>query len=298
MSEVFYSIGNPGRAALELPDGAPGSRSGPADVELTSAALPGMLIRAATSRGLLHRRHGTSRQDAFALSRRDAPGPSGQASVVAVVCDGVGQFGRSDEAAALVSRYLAELGAGGVPWPPAFVTANDQLRKVAAEALATESSDAVCDGMATTAVAVAVRREAGEWAGSAAWIGDSTVWHLDAGREWTLLTGTSEEEPEGFYHSTAVRPMPSADGACSHTEFRLDGGALFLMSDGVSNPLKWSSEVQDVLADWWMRPPDAITFAAQVGFARKAHVDDRTVIGIWPAGDAGGDTDDDDCQQG
>ncbi|HWF79301.1 MAG TPA: protein phosphatase 2C domain-containing protein [Streptosporangiaceae bacterium] len=295
MREVFYSIGNPGRAALELPDGAPGSRSGPADLELSAAALPGILIRAATTRGLLHRRHGTSRQDAFALSRRAAPGMNGEASVVAVVCDGVGQFGRSDEAAVLVSRCLADLGADGVPWPEAFASANDQLRKAADEVLATEDSDAIGDGMATTAVAVAVHREAGKWAGSAAWIGDSTVWHLSADRKWALLTTTSEEEPEDFYHSSAVRPMPSADGACSHREFQLDGGALFVMSDGVSNPLKWSSEVQEVLADWWMRPPDAITFAAQVGFARKAHVDDRTVIGIWPAG---GDADDDDCQQG
>ena len=36
------------------------------------------------------------------------------------------------------------------------------------------------------------------------------------------------------------------------------------------------------LAAWWARPPDPLTFAAQVGFARKTHVDDRTVVGIWP----------------
>jgi hypothetical protein len=32
-----------------------------------------------------------------------------------------------------------------------------------------------------------------------------------------------------------------------------------------------------------MRPPDPYTFAAQVGFARKSHIDDRTVVGIWSA---------------
>ena len=32
-----------------------------------------------------------------------------------------------------------------------------------------------------------------------------------------------------------------------------------------------------------MRPPDPFTFAAQVGFARKSHMDDRTVVGIWPS---------------
>jgi hypothetical protein len=283
MTEVPYSIGSPGRAALELPEGAPGSRSGPADVELSAAALPGMLIRAATSRGLLHRGHGTPRQDAFALTSRGG-------SAVAVVCDGVGQFGRSDEAAALVSRRLADLGAQGIAWPETFACANDQLRKLADEALANQGADRFRDGMATTAVAVAIRREGDDWVGSAGWIGDSTLWHLGQDRTWKLLTGTFDEEPESPYHSSAVRPMPSGDGACSLTEFRVTGGALFVMSDGVSNPLKWSSDVQQALALWWRRPPDALTFAGQVGFARKAHVDDRTVIGLWPdQGDVDGD---------
>ena len=70
-------------------------------------------------------------------------------------------------------------------------------------------------------------------------------------------------------------------------EFRVGPGALFVMTDGVANPLKWSSDVQEALAGWWTQPPDPFTFAAQVAFARKSHMDDRTVIGIWPSpGDA------------
>jgi hypothetical protein len=56
------------------------------------------------------------------------------------------------------------------------------------------------------------------------------------------------------------------------------------MTDGVGNPLAWSAEVRDTLARWWTRPPDPLGFAAQVGFARKSHIDDRTVVGIWPDG--------------
>jgi hypothetical protein len=283
MNKVPYSIGDPGRAALELPDGAPGGRSWPADVELSAAALPGMLIRAAASRGLLHRGRGVPRQDTFALSRREPD------LAIAVVCDGVGEFGRSDEAATLVSRSLADAGAQGVPWPEAFAGANDLLRKLHDETAAQEGSDSVRDGMATTAVATSVRFEGGEWTGSVAWIGDSTVWHLGADGTWTLLTGTSGES-ESYYHSSAVRPMPSRTGACSQADFRLAGGALFVMSDGVSNPLRWNGRVQRVLAGWWKRAPDAITFAAQVGFAMKTHLDDRTVIGIWPdRGEADGE---------
>ena len=76
--------------------------------------------------------------------------------------------------------------------------------------------------------------------------------------------------------------MPTPDGGCSWCSFRIRGGALFAMSDGVGNPLAWSTEVRATLAQWWSRPPDPLSFAAQVGFARKSHVDDRTVVGIWP----------------
>jgi hypothetical protein len=276
---MFFAIGNPGRAALEVPDGAPGARSGPADVELSAASLPRMLIRAATTRGLLHRARGTPRQDAFALGHRSVVGEIGQA--IAVVCDGVGHFGRSDEAAALVSRRLADLGADAVPWPDAFARANKELQKVAERALASETADPVRDGMATTALAVSVYRETDEWVGRVAWVGDSTLWHLGPAKCWTLLAGSLNDEIATNYHSTGVKPMPSADGACSSCEFHVDGGSLFVMSDGVANPLKWSHLVQETLADWWARPPDPFSFAAQVGFARKSHLDDRTVIGIW-----------------
>jgi hypothetical protein len=54
------------------------------------------------------------------------------------------------------------------------------------------------------------------------------------------------------------------------------------MSDGVGNPLRWSEDVQNALADWWREPPDPFRFAGQVSFARQTHLDDRTVVGIWP----------------
>jgi hypothetical protein len=284
----LYSIGAPGRAALELPIGPPTARVGSADVELSAASLAGMLVLAATSRGLEHRAAGTPRQDAFALAHR---GDRSETSwVIAVVCDGVGEFTRSDDAAMFVSRRLASLGAAGVPWPEAFARVNDELTKVANEALAADAAD----GMATTAVAVVVRQEAGQWLGEAAWVGDSTLWHLDTNARWTLVTCPSDDDGDPVYHSTNVTPLPSADGTCASCDFRLDGGALFVMSDGVANPLKWSHDVQGVLAEWWARPPDPFTFAAQVGFARKSHMDDRTVIGIWPDGgdaDAGSEAD-------
>ncbi len=274
-----FCIGDAGRAARELPAGPPAGRPGPADVEFSAAAVSGALLLAATVRGLQHRALGEPRQDAFAISYHGTAGEG--ARMVAVVCDGVGSAGRSEEAAALVSRRLACLGAAGLPWPEAFFRANEALREFVAESAEEEGIDSAANGMATTAVALAVHREVGDWVGDLAWAGDSAAWHLGSDSRWMPLSGL-EEDHEPDWCSAAARPLPSEDGGCLVTTFRVSGGALFLMTDGVSNPLSWSSGVQETLARWWARPPDPFSFAAQVAFARKTHTDDRTVIGIWP----------------
>jgi hypothetical protein len=266
-----YAIGDPGRAAAELSDGPPPDRDGPADIEVSAASLPGLLLRAASSRGLEHRASGSVRQDAFAVRRGQAAG------VVAVVCDGVGSLPLSDVAAELVSRRLADLGAAGVLWEEAFPLVNAELKKVAADAAADTGPSAA--GMATTAVTMSVGREADDWVGEAGWIGDSTVWHLDADGQWSCFA--SPPDADDVYHAGTVTPLPTSDGIPATTSFRLRGGALFMMSDGVGNPLRWSREVQETLARWWAVPPDPLVFAAQIAFARKSHQDDRTVIGIW-----------------
>ena len=272
-NDHFFAVGDPGRAAVETPDGPPPARVGPSDIELSTASLPGIRIRAASSRGVLHRAKRTVRQDAFALGHRAA---AGQEQAVVVVCDGVGSLDSSDYAAAQVSRRLAEYGAAGMPWPDSFAYANEELYKAACQ-----SEETGMGGMATTAVAVTVSRTDGVWLGEVAWVGDSPLWYLSDELEWTLLTG-SKNRGDQDYHSNGVQPMPTRDGSCTWCSFRLSGGALFVMTDGVGNPLLWNPEVRTTLATWWTRPPDPLTFAAQVGFAKKTHVDDRTVVGLWP----------------
>lgn len=267
---ALYSIGDPGRAAVETPDGPPPSLIGPSDTEVSAASLPDIRIRAASVRGVQHRVLHTVRQDAFALAQL------GSQVAVAVVCDGVGSLERSDHAATLVSRRLAWHGAAGTPWPDAFAAANTELAKVVAEFEATGHG-----AIATTAVAVSVSWTGGWWLGEAAWVGDSPLWHLSDDGTWRPVTLAVGSNGQG-YHSSGVRPMPTADGSCTWCSFRCPGGALFAMTDGVGNPLAWGPDVQATLARWWASPPDPLTFAAQVGFARKSHIDDRTVVGIWP----------------
>lgn len=277
--EKVFAIGTPGRAALELQPGPPPSRIGPADVELSTASMPGLVIQAASSRGLQHRALGTVRQDAFALGCHDVA--DGDRYAVAVVCDGVGSLYRSDEAARLVSRKIAELAAAGTPLSDAFTCSNEELRKVAEQAAELAPDRSRTPTMATTAVAVTARRDGGTWTGEAVWVGDSTLWHLDDGGTWTLITGSADDDEDDIYYSGRVKALPSRSGTCERCEFRVQGGALFLMSDGVANPLRWSQEVKQALAGWWAHPPDPFVFAAQVGFARRGHMDDRTVVGIW-----------------
>jgi hypothetical protein len=276
-----YFIGEPGPATFDRSAGPPGTPIGQADAELSAASLPGMDIRAATVRGVLHRATGHPRQDAFALGHRRLIGKPGRAIVA--VCDGVGALGRSQEAAMLVSRHLVALANAGVAWPIAFKEANDAIgANFAAALLADPRIPDASDGMATTAIALIAQRSGDEWVIEAAWAGDSSLWHLGTDGTWTLLAGCQDDDPD-FRSAPAIATLPSTNGLCASAEFRLPDGAIFAMTDGVANPLRWSDQVAETLASWWAYPPDPFTFAGQVGFARKAHTDDRTVVGIWPA---------------
>ncbi|TYB54740.1 protein phosphatase 2C domain-containing protein [Nonomuraea sp. PA05] len=274
-----FDIGNPGRAGRELPAGPPGPHPGLPDVGLSAVSLPGVLIRAATIRGLRHRSRAEARQDAYALGQFERPCETTRA--IAVVCDGIGSLGRSHEAAEMVSRRLVELSQTGGDWPVCVDKANQELRAHAELVLTRPDADPAADGMATTMVALSIGWTGGEWIGELAWVGDSALLWLTPERRWLCLTDQEEEDPDGF-HTTKVRPLPNRDGSCRTRPVRLNGGALFLMTDGIANPLRWAREVQEALADWWTAPPDPFTFAAQAAFSRKSHLDDRTVVAFWP----------------
>ena len=205
-----------------------------------------MQIRAASVRGIQHKAQHSARQDAFVLAQVGRQ-PSHRRGL-----RGVGSLDRSDRAAAMVSQRLAQLAMSGVPWLAAFETANAELGKIVAEWEALQRGS-----MATTAMALNVTRRGGWWLGEAAWVGDSPLWHLRTDGAWEPVTEVPAESGQGF-HSSAVQPMPTPDCACSWCSFRIYGGALFAMTDGVGNPLAWSTEVRHTLASWWASPPDLL----------------------------------------
>jgi serine/threonine protein phosphatase PrpC len=271
-----YVIGDPGRAALEVSAGLPLPPYDVADVALSAAVVDDIVIRAASIRGVMHRRNNEPRQDNFALAHvRD----QNQNAAVVVVCDGVGSLDRSHEAAQIAARVIAQAITDNESPVEAFKLANEALLPVASAA---EFPEAL--SMATTAIAVVARQVSGSWLGCAAWVGDTTLWHLSADGDWTLVSqaGSPTSEDADSFYTTSARALPARDEFLPLlVEFELPGGALFLMTDGVANALGWSTDVQTALAQWWQRPADPFTFGAQASFARKSHMDDRTVVGLW-----------------
>ena len=276
-----YRIGDPGRAALEVPPGLPGGCAAMSDIAASAASVTGVQIRAAAVRGVRNLAQSRPRQDAFGLGhRRDAE----REQAIAVVCGGVATCGQPEEAARLASRHLTGLAAAGVPWPAAFADASRVVSAHLAAALLAgrepgEAGPARAGG--TAAAGLIVHRDAGAWIGTAAWAGNCSIWHLTDAGQWIALP-SDQASGQGTGRRKLPPPLPSAQGACATASLTITGGALFLMTSGVASPLKWSKHVQQTLADWWATPPDPFTFAAQASFARKSHVDDRTIVGLWP----------------
>jgi hypothetical protein len=134
--------------------------------------------------------------------------------------------------------------------------------------------------MATTFVGVAVALADRPRTASIVWTDDSTVWRLEADG-WTKLTDELAATGGSPLHHTSVRALPHRDPRFHTIDVAADRGALFVMTDGVGVPLEGAADVRATLGRWWAAPPDPFTFARQVGFARRSHMDDRTVVGIW-----------------
>lgn len=273
-----YFIGEPGRAATELGPGLPTRCPDSADHELSECSVPGASVRAASVRGILHRYRNQPRQDRYSVIF-DPP----TMTLVVTVCDGVGQFALSQEAASFVAIDVPRAFLAHRDWHRAVAEVNERLQDFIATAGSRARLDQVPGDirMATTLVAAAICLEPNNRHTSVAWTDDSSAWLLVEGR-WLNLTPDPDtsEDASGFY-SGRVRALPHASPSLATAEHPLGDGPLFLMTDGVGVPLQGSEQVRETLAGWWATPPDLFTFAQQVGFARKGHMDDRTVVGVW-----------------
>lgn len=291
------TVGDPGRAAAGVPYTAPRSVGDPPDTIADGADLGDLVLRAASVRGLLHRQYRTPRQDALAFGVREHG-----AWVVAAVADGVGSADRSELGAALASRVAVELALDALEAAPLLEIAWAPLvARVSGAIVDLARADADAEGAgepeaahrlarrlySTTLSLIAVETAAigGVRRGVAVTVGDSPALKLTRTGGWLPLAGMKSAGDDSGIVDTAVTPLPSgpAEPPPAVTPFALTAGeAVFVMTDGVGNPLgNGSGEVGAALAESWQSPPDPLTFASQVGFGRKGFTDDRAVVGVW-----------------
>ncbi|WP_299046151.1 protein phosphatase 2C domain-containing protein [uncultured Actinomyces sp.] len=272
----MIAIGPPGRAANEIGGGVPPAEPWPPDIAASEYEVGPFAVRAGSVRGILHRhpRNSEPRQDAYGLTYDKRT-----RTLIVVVCDGVGEFRYSHEAAAHVCRELPWYYLKSGSWNSAFFEANNSLMRLVESWPGSTGRD---NGlMATTAVAAAVSAGDSGISGEIAWVGDSQAWVLDDESVWHLVAPVRSDQPDTEVVAGHTRALPSGCLSVHTIPWPPGGRRVFLMSDGVGTPLEMSTEVQKTLAEWWGSPPDPYTFVQQVGFARQSFMDDRTAVGIW-----------------
>lgn len=260
-----FAIGDPGNAARISPGLRPNSFGVP-DCAATICNTSSALVVAASVRGILHRSEQTSGQDAFAVGT--FLDEQGREWIAVAVCDGVGSLPDSHIVASYAANRVVELLCAGVSVDEGVRLTNFGCSEVGEGRLE----------MATTMICARLTIVGGQWKGEACQVGDSDFWHLSSEGSWSCKTGGSAT-PGGLREW-----MPKPGLAAKSFRLHLGGGAVFLMSDGVSKPLCRSEEVSGRLAALWRSAPfDPFRFAFQVAFARRGHMDDRTVVGLWPS---------------
>lgn len=275
LREVPFVIGDPGRLAAEVQVGEPLGVAAAHEIELAEHDIDGVAVRAASARGLSHRQRGTERQDAF-LCAWDAD----RGALFIAVADGAGSKARSRDASAAAVRVAAEA------WTLGAIGLGEIVNQVNSHLL--EVIPCNGDGFrvgATTLTLVEIPLDSGKLgAADIAWVGDTPVWLLSNG-EWVEVT-PQEDAADGF--AAPIPALPSSNLEVQRAVTPVGGGGLFVMTDGVGNALRDSTEAREALAEWWGEPPGIYTFGAQTEFAQKSRKDDRTVVGVWPAPKAAG----------
>jgi Protein phosphatase 2C len=288
-----YSVGEPGRAATEVTADVSENPVDPADTQLDAATYGSLTVRAASSRGTSHRHSGTPRQDEYAVCRTDS-------WLIAAVADGVSAGWLSHQAAAIACRGAATLArdklAGGcelaaVPWEEILadlarrIIGHGQRQLIPEDGDEEVSPEQVARAMATTLVVLVMELEEdanGQRHGVALPLGDTSVFQLSPGGDWRSVTAIKNEG--AAISTSAVMALPYLPRELPRPLLvTVDRGeALFVMTDGVGDPLgDGSGSVGRFLSTVWRVPPDLFSFGAQTAFARRSYDDDRTVIGIW-----------------
>ena len=259
----------------------------PFDTVLDGGETSTVIARAASCRGSSHRCYAEPRQDSIAL----AVDESGR-WLAAAVADGLGAGARSHLGSAIaaptaVSFLLEAASSSGGFDPVALVEhvagrmrteAQRQLPSV--EVRDKDIASTLCAALVDTQPDRAEHRLPVVLVR----IGDSTAAQLREGK-WEFVFPAAHAA-DGEVLDTATRWLPQDVMTVQSVECSIGPDSpLFLMSDGVGNPLEMNDQVQRYLASSWAAPPHPIAFLGQMEFRRKSFDDDRSVVGLWSKSD-------------
>jgi serine/threonine protein phosphatase PrpC len=273
----------------------------------------GLVVRAASVRGLYKRYQAGARQDDLCIR---AHAPSG--TLVVAVADGVSGAPRSDLGAALAVRQATsavvrqlETDPDELDWDQVFAQAawalvEEQRRQdgdpeagveAAATALATTLVVGVITAGSPTAESTvgggdapergqapergrAPESERGPAHVRLAAVGDSPAFLLNEGTYRRILN--QHELSDGLLGG-AVEALPrSTRPAYADTCTLEQGSVLLLCTDGFALPLAGGTgEVGRVFARELASPPEIADFARLLDFSRATYDDDRTLVAIW-----------------
>lgn len=298
------AVGEPGRAAALVtarPDSAVPFHP---DTVLDGVRVSGATgtdrldLRAASVRGLSHRYYGRVRQDDYAFV---VTGDSRY--LVLAVADGVSAGALSHVAAGIVTRHGCRRIAGqltncepdDLDWTAILCgVADDVVSRAGATDPDLRDGDAptVAERMAATVLFAVVGTDPGADGAHPVYAmayGDTSAWLLDPAAQppWSPLHAVKNAGAGLASSATFAVPLVPATAPPPVRTHLAPGCALVLMTDGVGDPLGGGGgDVGTYLAAAWTQPPDPLTFAAQIGFARRSYDDDRTVVAVWPAAGA------------
>ncbi|WP_229074271.1 protein phosphatase 2C domain-containing protein [Actinoplanes sp. DH11] len=258
------------------------------DLVVDGWASEDLIVRAASTRGYLHRYRGTPRQDDLAVAFEPRTG-----SVVFAVADGLssarhGHVGSSAACRAAVTAMVSALEAdpqAGRPlidWQGLVDQAAWQLIAQARTLLGPDTEPAVAErDFATTLVAGMVRPTAQGTEVSLIQVGDSSAWILADGRYQCMLKSKYTADPEVVSSATAA--LPRTPRVTPRGGLLQPGEVLLIGTDGFGDPLgDGTGEVGRHFAEVLTRAPNPLSFAGSLDFSRETFDDDRTLIAIWP----------------
>lgn len=234
-------------------------------------------IRAASVRGHIHRYSAEIRQDSFALAR-------GTNYLALAVSDGVGSAKAAHLGSACASQAIVESEVLLGDVVSAKVPGEVSLRDIATLLRSVASDHGVDASDVSTTLTVAVVLEtpsrSGETSVVIAQIGDSPAFRLSRG-EWIELRCPVSDERRGDLIDNSVEPLPGHHTASVWVETFAPGESLFLVSDGVSDPVKSNGDYARALGALWRSDaPSPADLLKVLDATVKSFDDDRTLVGI------------------